>query len=586
VITRGGTVICWGHNDNDESTVPPSLDTAATIKCGGNHIAVLTFEGRVVCWGNNAQSQCSVPVHLVNVVDISCGAAFTAAIIQTGEVICWGYNENHQCDVPAELEHATALSCGGAHAAALTVDGRVVCWGRNDHGQCTVPPTLARVVRISCGYYHTVALTEEGTVVCWGRNNEGQCNVPEDLGIVTMVSCGFYFSAALTQNGLVKCWGDNYYQQCNVPAGLVRVRDLCCGNFHIAALTETGNLRCWGNNSQGQCNVPSNLQVMLLPRLAQLADQNYLRGQVANGRRQTQALTAQLEEERVRAAIAAAELERLRVQVANGQTETQALTAKLEEERAVRRAAEARLNRALYGHFDAGASFSRSLAHLLQCCDNVYDCSVEEAVFGLHSNPGVSCLQPHLCSVDCDEKYIRATVQEVRRELEDFLLKDQLLVNNPTLSLDHLLAIKLYTFGNDRLKFFAAINTPFYDPNRTLESLKGQLPFVRLLIRSLRALGSCTQFERVVVFRGARIQDSPYLQQVRTDYINKTTNSDLMEGTLLRFPSFTSTSKKESKAVAGFGSDFVYVITLNHNVSMFLMHVGVGCDRKLILSLL
>jgi hypothetical protein len=558
-LTPNGSVVCWGDNGKDQCTVPPAVVKAVSVSCAMDHTGAITKEGRVICWGDNGYGQCSVPGDLSNVIALSCGEYHTAALTHDGKVRCWGLNDHGQCSVPAALEKVTAVSCGGWHTAAVKEDRTMELWGLNTEGQCSPPSEVRDVVSISCGRRHTAALTAQGKVFCWGNDGGVLGNVENAVAI----SSGYFFTAAITCSEEVRCWGVKDVKS-NVPADL-RLIAIDCGNEHVAAITHEGQVVCWGRSGQNRCAVPSDLKVMSLEMAATLIESIQMRGRLAS-----------VVAERVQDAL---ELECLRDSHAVQATELTSLRAQLQQEIALRKAAESRLNRALYGHFDAGVSFSRSLAHLLLCCDNVYDCSVEEAVFGLHSNPGVSCLQPHLCSVDCDEKYIRATVQELRRELEDFLLNDQILVNNPTLSLDHLLAIKLYTFGNDRLKFFAAINTPFYDPNRTRESLKDQLPSVRLLIRSLRALGSCTQFERVVVFRGARIQDSPYLQQVRNDYINNTTNNYLIERKLLRFPSFTSTSKKESKAVAGFGSDFVYVITLNHNVSMFLMH---GCDRKLI----
>jgi hypothetical protein len=251
--------------------------------------------------------------------------------------------------------------------------------------------------------------------------------------------------------------------------------------------------------------------------------------------------------------------------------EIAALRAQLEHERQLRKAMEARLNRLLYGQFDEGTAFNRSLAPLLLCCDRVPNVTVEEAVFGQKACPGLNCLVVRLrdgCSMD----YIREQIKVNIDELRGLAAARRLLANSASQSLtfEHLLAIRMYTFGSEELKLYVAVNAPFYDPKRTAESLTNQLPFVRLLIRSLRALGRATKFETgVTVYRGASTENSPCLQQVYDDSINDTSSNNLQPGILLRFPSFTSTSTDHQHAKEKFGDDFVYEIRLNHQVMQF-----------------
>jgi regulator of replication initiation timing len=255
------------------------------------------------------------------------------------------------------------------------------------------------------------------------------------------------------------------------------------------------------------------------------------------------------------------------------------LRTQLEQETTLRKATESKLSRLLYGNIDVGVSFHRTMLHLLHCCDkDVPDRTVHEAIFGQSSALGVSCLAPCLYNVICDDNYINIQIDGHRDELKGMPVVRQLLgsavvdsttVNSRGLTLDHLLAIRMYTFGNDDLQIFASINTPFYDANRKKENLMNQLPYVRLLIRSLRALGRTTGFETgITVYRGASIQNSRYLQQVRHDFINRTADNCLVPNTTLRFPSFASTSRTLETAMKDFGSDFVYVITLNHEVGL------------------
>jgi regulator of replication initiation timing len=255
------------------------------------------------------------------------------------------------------------------------------------------------------------------------------------------------------------------------------------------------------------------------------------------------------------------------------------LKTQLDQETTLRKATESKLSRLLYGNIDVGVSFHRTMLHLLHCCDkDVPDCAVHEAIFGQANALGVNCLAPCLYNVNCDDNYINIQIGGHRDELKGMPVVRQLLgsavvdsttVNARGLTLDHLLAIRMYTFGNDDLQIFAAINTPFYDANRKKENLMNQLPYVRLMIRSLRALGRTTRFETgITVYRGASVQNSPYLQQVRHDFINRTADNCLVPNTTLRFPSFASTSRTLETAMKDFGSDFVYIITLNHDVGL------------------
>jgi FtsZ-binding cell division protein ZapB len=257
----------------------------------------------------------------------------------------------------------------------------------------------------------------------------------------------------------------------------------------------------------------------------------------------------------------------------NGATnEITTLRGQLEQETQLRKVIESRLNRLLYGQYDEGTAFNRSLAPLLLCCDRVPNVTVEEAVFGQPSQLGSNCLLVHLLRQDCSIDYIRLQIAVHRSELEGLVFATRLLSNSAsqTLTLEHLLAIRMYTFGNRQLKLYTAVNAPFYDPERSPESLANQLPFVRLLIRSLRALGKATKFETgITVYRGASTENSPYLQQIYESFINNASGSNLQPGGLLRFPSFTSSSTDCQHAKDEFGDDFVYEIRLNHEVRPF-----------------
>jgi hypothetical protein len=139
---------------------------------------------------------------------------------------------------------------------------------------------------------------------------------------------------------------------------------------------------------------------------------------------------------------------------------------------------------------------------------------------------------------------------------------------------DMLLSIRLYTFGSQRVKFYPWINGPFHGSKRELHMLRNQLPYVRLLIRSLRALGRATGFYRGVVYRGAELHPGSYLQEVYDNYIAQNARNGLVNGRILRFPIFTSTSMSRQVAEDSFTGHVVYVISLNHDVGVNIADVS------------
>jgi hypothetical protein len=56
------------------------------------------------------------------------------------------------------------------------------------------------------------------------------------------------------------------------------------------------------------------------------------------------------------------------------------------------------------------------------------------------------------------------------------------------------------------------------------------------------------------------------MQQIYDDFLNNASSCNLQTGSLLRFPSFTSTFTERQHAKDEFGDDFVYENRLNHEV--------------------
>ncbi len=254
-----GTVVAWGSNLLDASTVPSDLTDVIAIAAGGYQNLAIKSDGTVVAWGNNNRGQGNIPSGLANVTAIAAGNGHNLALKADGTVVAWGNNNRGQGNVPAGLDNVIAIAAGTVHSLALKGDGTVVAWGHNDYGQATVPNDLTGVTAIAAGENHSLALKSDGTVVAWGANFAGQATVPAGLSDVTAIAAGINHSLALKADGTVVAWGDNFSGQATVPAGLTGVTAIAAGGYHSLALKADGTVVAWGHNDYGQISVPGNL---------------------------------------------------------------------------------------------------------------------------------------------------------------------------------------------------------------------------------------------------------------------------------------------------------------------------------------
>lgn len=194
-----GTVVAWGENGSQQSTVPPALGPVKAIAAGRYHTVVLQTNGAVVAWGENSSGQTTVPAAaLSDIKAIAAGSDHTVALRNNGTVIAWGSNNYGETQVPAGLSNVQAIAAGDAHTVALKSDGTVIAWGNNVYDQVTVPVGLTGVKAIAAGDYHTVALKNDGSVVAWGSNDEGQLNIPAGLSGAEAIAAGRDFTATIT----------------------------------------------------------------------------------------------------------------------------------------------------------------------------------------------------------------------------------------------------------------------------------------------------------------------------------------------------------------------------------------------------
>jgi len=284
------------------------------VAAGEAHSCVLTRGGTVLCWGANASGQLGdgsttqrlTPVAVIGLTNaetsVVAGQSHTCAITTGGGVVCWGENgdgqlgNNSTTDSPTPVQVSgltsgvTALAGGGNHTCAIS-GGELKCWGRNTEGQVgignyttpqltpiTVTGMAAGVVAVTAGYTHTCAIVGSGALRCWGAGGNGQLgtgtqttyNVPVDVsGLgsgVTAVAAGWRTTCALTTGGAAQCWGYNANGQVGIgtttpnyvlsPMAVVGlssgVTALAGGRYHTCALTTGGAVLCWGYNGDGE----------------------------------------------------------------------------------------------------------------------------------------------------------------------------------------------------------------------------------------------------------------------------------------------------------------------------------------------
>ena len=276
-IVAGGTVKCWGANDNgqlgDGTTNPQSsaisvlgitpANPAVSIDAGSSHTCVILADGTVQCWGANGNAQLgdgtttqrNIPTTVSGIsaanraVSIGAGSSHTCAVLANGTVQCWGINtvatmgrsSTTPLTVPGitSANSAKSIAVGSIHACALLADGTIRCWGHNENAQMgngtrffsqSTPTTVSGItsatpaVSISAGSMHTCALISGGTIKCWGSNFSGKL-------------------------------GDGTSSDRTTPVNVLGisstnpVKSVTGGGNHTCALLADGKVMCWGANS-------------------------------------------------------------------------------------------------------------------------------------------------------------------------------------------------------------------------------------------------------------------------------------------------------------------------------------------------
>lgn len=86
-LTESGSVLGWGHNDDQKATVPQGLETAVAVAAGTNHSLVVTSDGAVVGWGSNKDGQLEVPEPGASGTDSSASRAVLELSLRTRKAL-------------------------------------------------------------------------------------------------------------------------------------------------------------------------------------------------------------------------------------------------------------------------------------------------------------------------------------------------------------------------------------------------------------------------------------------------------------------------------------------------------------------
>ncbi len=236
-----GTAVCWGENQNGQSSPPPG--TFTKITAGTSDTCAIRSDGSAACWGFNAAAH---PPPIGPFIDISGGSYVNCALRSDGSAVCWG--EDSQFVTPPSGTFKT-LSVGGFTVCALRLDDTAECWGENQRGQASPPP--GAFTAISVGHGHACGLRSDGSIACWGDNSQGESTPP--TGTFVGLRAGSDHNCAIKNDGTPVCWGDNQHGESTPPD--IKFTTLGDAYYHACGIKSDGIAVCWGFNNAGQASV-------------------------------------------------------------------------------------------------------------------------------------------------------------------------------------------------------------------------------------------------------------------------------------------------------------------------------------------
>lgn len=143
------------------------LENIIKIKCGLEHMVVLTSDAKIYVWGSNQCGQLGLPsIKNMNIL---------TELVLPGIVV-------------------KKISCGANYTIILTVDNKLYSFGSNKYGQLglgdcrmrSVPEqimfTFPLIKSIRSGSHHTICTTIIGDIYVWGRNTNCQLGLGDNIG--------------------------------------------------------------------------------------------------------------------------------------------------------------------------------------------------------------------------------------------------------------------------------------------------------------------------------------------------------------------------------------------------------------------
>jgi hypothetical protein len=235
-----------------------------------------------------------------------------------------------------------------------------------------------------------------------------------------------------------------------------------------------------------------------------------------------------------------------------------------------RRGAEVELNRLLSkrvvknGFAATLKSDVSSIAHLQGAFAGV-TCSVEESAIGGNGS----------------NHFLANDATEFNADILKFVVHDErgVVREDPTgryssLSEDQALAIRLFTYGSNKISLVSLLSKPFSEDSVSSEALRNQTAFTGLLVNALRTYGDATGYYRGTAYRGGKFIECPRMQQLYDKVSSGADDKPFNVGQTIVLPTFANVFASETDSAVQFGSDYMFVIHFNHDVGVDISKVG------------
>ena len=173
-----GELVCWGSNNDGQSSVPNGSYTQ--VVADYNHTCALTDSSMVRCWGGNGVGQASAPnVEYIQITG-QCG------LDEVGIVSCWGFDVDNNTfrnfNLPNQGSYIQ-ISADWSQLCGLRSNGSIDCWSYYtssiSNPETIWHPPAGHFVHISVGTAG-YAVTSDSEVYGWGGNH----NVPSNLSLM------------------------------------------------------------------------------------------------------------------------------------------------------------------------------------------------------------------------------------------------------------------------------------------------------------------------------------------------------------------------------------------------------------------